>query len=118
MELKHLRTFQAVVDQGSYQRAAESLNYTQSTVTAQIQQLESALGVPLFERVGRRMRLTEAGNRAMPQVLNSALHRASLPFPFLGYSMRRRRCPMTAPPQKATKAPSIGKTDGGHTDLS
>lgn len=68
MELKHLRTFQAVVDQGSYQRAAESLNYTQSTVTAQIQQLESALGVPLFERVGRRMRLTEAGNRAMPQV--------------------------------------------------
>ena len=48
MELKHLRTFQAVVDQGSYQRAAESLGYTQSTVTTQIQQLEESLGVPLF----------------------------------------------------------------------
>lgn len=68
MELKHLRTFQTVVDQGSYQRAAEALNYTQSTITAQIQQLEAELGVPLFERVGRRMRLTEAGRQALPQV--------------------------------------------------
>ena len=68
MELKHLRTFQTVVDQGSYQRAAEALSYTQSTITSQIQQLEAELGVPLFERVGRRMRLTEAGRRALPQV--------------------------------------------------
>ncbi len=68
MELKHLRTFQTVVDQGSYQRAAEALNYTQSTITAQIQQLEAELGVPLFERVGRRMCLTEAGRQALPQV--------------------------------------------------
>ena len=67
MELKNLRTFQTVVDQGSYQKAAERLGYTQSTITVQIQQLESALGVPLFERVGRRMVLTEAGERALPQ---------------------------------------------------
>ena len=67
MELKNLRTFQAVVDQGSYQRAAERLGYTQSTITVQIQQLEEELGVPLFERVGRRMVLTEAGERALPQ---------------------------------------------------
>ena len=37
MELKNLRTFQAVVDRGSYQRAAEALGYTQSTVTIHIQ---------------------------------------------------------------------------------
>ena len=67
MELKNLRTFQAVVDQGSYQRAAERLGYTQSTITVQIQQLEEELGVPLFERVGRRMVLTEAGERVLPQ---------------------------------------------------
>lgn len=67
MELKHLRTFQAVVDQGSYQRAAESLGYTQSTVTTQIQQLEESLGVPLFEREGRRMILTEMGRQALEQ---------------------------------------------------
>ena len=67
MELRNLRTFQAVVDRGSYQRAAEYLGYAQSTVTAQIQQLEEEMGVPLFERVGRRMTLTEAGWRALPQ---------------------------------------------------
>jgi len=67
MELKNLRTFQAVVDQGSYQKAADRLGYTQSTITVQIQQLEEDLGVPLFERVGRRMALTEAGERVLPQ---------------------------------------------------
>ena len=67
MELKNLRTFQAVVDQGSYQRAADHLGYTQSTVTVHIQQLEEELGVPLFERLGRRMVLTEAGERILPQ---------------------------------------------------
>ena len=67
MELKHLRTFQAVVDQGSYQKAAEALGYTQSTVTVQIQQLEEELGVPLFQRIGRRMVLTQAGEQALAQ---------------------------------------------------
>ena len=67
MELRNLRTFQAVVDQGSYQRAADCLGYTQSTITAQIQQLEEELGVPLFERIGRRMVLTETGERALCQ---------------------------------------------------
>lgn len=67
MELKNLRTFQAVVDHGSYQRAAQFLGYTQSTVTVQIQQLEQELGIPLFERVGRRMVLTQAGEQALIQ---------------------------------------------------
>lgn len=67
MELRNLRTFQTVVDQGSYQRAAERLGYTQSTITVQIQQLEGEMGVPLFERVGRRMVLTEAGERILPR---------------------------------------------------
>lgn len=67
MELKHLRTFQAVVEQGSYQRAALILGYTQSTVTVQLQQLEEELGVPLFERVGRRMVLTQVGRQALEQ---------------------------------------------------
>lgn len=67
MELKNLRTFQTVVDQGSYQKAAEALGYTQSTVTVHIQQLEEELGVPLFERTGRRMALTQVGGRALAQ---------------------------------------------------
>ena len=67
MDLKNLRTFQAIVDRGSYQRAAEALGYTQSTVTVHIQQLEEELGVPLFERTGRRMVLTQVGERALAQ---------------------------------------------------
>lgn len=67
MELKNLRTFQTVVDQGSYQRAAEVLGYTQSTVTVHIRQLEEELDVPLFQRTGRRMVLTQAGERALAQ---------------------------------------------------
>lgn len=67
MELKNLRTFQAVVDHGSYQRAADFLGYTQSTITVQIRQLEEELGVPLFERLGRKMVLTEIGKQALVQ---------------------------------------------------
>ena len=67
MELKNLRTFQAVVDQGSYQKAADALGYTQSTVTVHIQQLEEELGIPLFERVGRGMALTQVGRQALIQ---------------------------------------------------
>lgn len=78
MELKNLRTFQAVVDQGSYQRAAEYLGYAQSTITAQIQQLEESLGVPLFERVGRRMILTEIGREVLGQTRELLLAAARL----------------------------------------
>ncbi len=67
MDLKQLRAFQAIVDQGSYQRAADALGYTQSTITAQIQQLEESLGVTLFERSGRRMVLTDTGRQALEQ---------------------------------------------------
>ena len=68
MELKNLRTFQTVVDRSSYQRAAEALGYTQSTVTVHIQQLEEELGLPLFQRTGRRMVITQTGERFLPQV--------------------------------------------------
>ena len=67
MELKNLRTLQTVADQGSYQKAADCLGYTQSTVTVHIQQLEEELGVPLFQRTGRRMVLTQVGEQALAQ---------------------------------------------------
>ena len=60
MDLKTLKTFQMIVKHGSFIRAAEEMNYAQSTVTMQIQKLESDLGVPLIER-GKKIRLTEAG---------------------------------------------------------
>lgn len=63
MELRQLATFQAVAMALSFTRAAEALDYAQSSVTAQIQSLEAELGVPLFERLGKRVVLTAAGHR-------------------------------------------------------
>ena len=49
-------------------RAAERLNYTQSTITFQMGQLEGELSAQLFEKVGRRMVLSQAGRRLLPYV--------------------------------------------------
>lgn len=68
MELKYLHTFQTIVDVGSFARAAEKLNYTQSAITFQMGQLENELGAKLFEKVGRKMSLTQAGARLLPYV--------------------------------------------------
>jgi DNA-binding transcriptional LysR family regulator len=65
MELRQLATFQAVAASLSFTRAALTLNYAQSSVTAQIQALEDELGVRLFDRLGRRIVLTEAGRRLL-----------------------------------------------------
>ena len=50
MELRNLITFLKVAETGSFSKAAESLRYSQSTVTVQIQQLEEELHVRLFDR--------------------------------------------------------------------
>jgi DNA-binding transcriptional LysR family regulator len=66
MELRLLVTFEKVADVLSFTRAAAELRYAQSSVTSQIRTLESSLGVELFERLGSRIRLTEAGERLLP----------------------------------------------------
>ncbi|CAN5643571.1 LysR family transcriptional regulator [soil metagenome] len=65
MELRQLRTFRAVAENLSFTRAAGELGYVQSSVTVQVQNLEKELGVPLFDRVGRRVTLTDAGRRLL-----------------------------------------------------
>jgi DNA-binding transcriptional LysR family regulator len=65
VELRQLETFRAVASQLSFTRAAVSLDYAQSSVTAQIQALEAELGVRLFDRLGRRVALTDAGQRLL-----------------------------------------------------
>lgn len=61
MDFKTLKTFQMIVKHNSFHRAAQEMNYVQSTVTMQIQKLESDLGIQLIERNGKKFRLTEAG---------------------------------------------------------
>ena len=63
MESRHLRTFRAVASSLSFTRASSELGYAQSSITSHIQVLEKELGVPLFDRLGKRVALTEAGKR-------------------------------------------------------
>jgi len=65
MNYNHLRYFWIVGREGHLTRAAEKLNLSQSALSAQIRTLEERLGVSLFERRGRRLVLTPAGQRAM-----------------------------------------------------
>lgn len=65
MQLHHIRTFVAVADTLNITRAAERLHRSQSSVTEQIQALETDLGASLFDRSRRRLSLTPAGQRLL-----------------------------------------------------
>ncbi len=59
--LHQLKVFEAAARHSSFTRAAEELFLTQPTVSMQIKQLTKSVGLPLFEQVGKRLYLTEAG---------------------------------------------------------
>ena len=73
MDIRNIQTFIRVVEMGSITRAAEELNYVQSTVTSQIQQLEKELGFPLFDRIGKRISITAPGQEFL-RYANEILH--------------------------------------------
>ena len=58
---RQLRVFEAVARHLSFTRAAEELHLTQPAVSMQVKQMEGAIGLPLFEQMGRSIHLTEAG---------------------------------------------------------
>lgn len=68
MELKNLRTFGQIVKSGGFAKAATKLNYSQSTVSSHVQELETELGVRLFDRLGKRVVLTAAGESLFPRI--------------------------------------------------
>lgn len=66
MELRQLKAFITIAKFSSFVRAAEALNFAQSTITAQIQLLEEELDTKLFERLGKQTYLTSSGKKLLP----------------------------------------------------
>ena len=65
LNYNHLRYFWVVAHEGSLTRAATRLHLSQSALSVQVQKLEAQIGHPLFDRVGKRLKLTEAGRIAL-----------------------------------------------------
>lgn len=67
MDVATLQAFRAVAETGSFTAAAERLFLTQPAVSKRVAQLEEQLGARLFDRIGRQIRLTEAGRALLPR---------------------------------------------------
>ena len=63
--LHQLKVFEAIARSGSFTRAAEEMFLSQPTVSQQIKQLTKAVGMPLFEQIGKRLYLTDAGKEVL-----------------------------------------------------
>ena len=70
MDLRSLNIFIEVAELGSFTRAGEKLGYSQPTISFQIKQLEKEMGVPLFDRIGHTVSLTDAGRDALRYAQN------------------------------------------------
>lgn len=66
MDIQNLRAFLLVAESGSFSLAAEKLHLTQPAVSKRVAQLEEELETPLFDRIGRTVRTTEAGDALLP----------------------------------------------------
>ena len=61
MDLRHLRTFVTIAEQGTVSRASDELRVAQPALSRQLQDLEGELGIRLFDRIRRRLVLTTEG---------------------------------------------------------
>ncbi len=79
MDIHRLRTFKTAATLLNFNRTAEMLNYSQSTVSTQIKSLEDEVGVLLFERIGKQLSLTDAGRKMLRYSLKLlAIHEEAL----------------------------------------
>ncbi len=75
--LRQLQVFESIARHNSFSKAAEELHLTQPTVSMQVKKLSDILEAPLFEQIGRKVHLTEAG-QALYEAANNILQQLSI----------------------------------------
>jgi DNA-binding transcriptional LysR family regulator len=103
IELRHLTYFVTVAQKLNFSRAAEALHVAQPAISQQIKALEDELGVQLFDRMGKRVALTRAGEVLLPQAYQilAAVERAANEVRELG-QLVRGSASLGAPPTVST----------------
>lgn len=113
-----LRAFDAAARQLSFTRAAEELHVTQAAISHQIRELEEELGLPLFVRLNRAVRLTDAGELLLPHVRDGfdQLRRGVERLRDIGSA---GRLTLTAPPSfvGAWLVPRLHRFQAAHPDI-
>src|SRR2546427_949490 len=98
MELRHLRYFVSVAEQGGFLKAAGQLRVAQSALSKQIRDLEREVGVALFERLSRGVRLTAAGEVFLAEA-RATLERAAGAVAGARRADQRRGTSLPPPPR-------------------
>lgn len=116
--LNALHAFEAAARHQSFSRAARELHVTHAAVSHQIRALENWLGVALFERTGRSVRLNERGQAYWPMV-RGAFDQIHTGTATLLRSAREQALVVNAPPAFAVRwlAPRLGQLWNAHPDL-
>ena len=91
VSLRQLQLFAAIARLDSLTAAADEQAISQSAASQSLKELERQLGYDLFRKIGRTLTLTEAGQQALPKILQVLIHLDSLAFPqadFIGGKLR------------------------------
>lgn len=118
IQLNALRAFEAAARHGSFVRAAAELGVTAAAVGQQVRLLEDRCGAPLFERQGKKLKLTEPAREVLPDI-NDAFDRLAQAADRLQESRRAPLVSVTLPPSLAAKwlIPRIERFRMAHSDV-